>query len=291
MKLTGDINLVTYTSAEELKSDKISVSLASAKANFIFKPTQFMVKFNLISFGGDLDGKTYTLQFLNRQAKGVIEDSAITCFIDAMTLSYNGLSFTLSIDGITETFSTTTSLSNISTGHSYVYNIYVPAFLNKSEVQVGDVALDNGTFVRPYTNGDLDKEKAAAVKTYLTKKDISVKGIVYYVYYKYAEIITLHDYSSGDKMSYSEAHSAKLYSDCYLLEYSFNSDYKEDTIDPILVLYGGEKLDGTYWGYESAMDFGEECFVAFKYPGGTDEYGLNSRDECKVRFTYDIIIK
>jgi hypothetical protein len=283
----------SYTSAEELKSEILSVSLTSPKANFKFKPTRFMVKFNLISFGGDLTDKSYTLILGEFQANGELKDSTITLFFEEGDNPFD-LSFYLNIMGIGDLISIQ-HVENPKAGHSYVFDVYIPAFLDKSEVQVGDVGLSNGQFVRPYTNGVLDTNKAAVIMEYLTKKNISTIGVVYYASNSYAYMIALQDYTSDSgatTFTYEDAKFETLsnqidQTDPQLFEFMFWRYYKEDTISPILELYGGKELKGDYWGYIEPSSDMLSSYRYFVYPGGSYEIDFNDTTTHQVRFTYD----
>jgi hypothetical protein len=154
--------------------------------------------------------------------------------------------------------------------------------LDKSEVDEGDVGLSNGQFVRPYTNGVLDTNKATAVMEYLAKKDISTIGVVYYAGTVYCEMVTLLDEvndDGGTDFSYDEYVNRR-----YSLNNLDNLVYKvselnitlplsyNGTIGNILELYGGKKLDGTYWGSEEP-EFGDddtytEVRMVYEFPEG-----------------------
>jgi hypothetical protein len=284
----------SYTSAEELKSEILSVSLTSPKANFKFKPTQFMVKFNLITFGGDLTGKSYTLGLGKFLAKGELKDSTITLFFEEGDDSFD-LSFYLNIEGIDEDLKSLQYVNSPKAGHSYVYDVYIPAFLDKSEVQVGDVRLSNNKFIRPYTNGVLDTNKAAVIMEYLTQKNISTIGVVYYASDSFAYMIALQDHTSDSgatRFTYEDAKYETLSNPIdqtylYLFDFIFGSDYKENTISPILELYGGKKLEGDYWGYIEPSSDMLSFYIYFVYPGGSYEIDFNDTTTHQVRFIYN----
>jgi hypothetical protein len=167
-------------------------------------------------------------------------------------------------------------------GHSYVFDVYIPAFLDKSEVEEGDVGLNNGQFVRPYTNGVLDTNKATAVMEYLAKKDISTIGVIYFASTIYVEMVTLLDEVNDDGgTEFSDEEYANRRFNLYYLDYL---DYNvselnitlplsyNGTIGNILELYGGKKLDGTYWGSEEHEYVDDDTYtlvqMVYKFPEG-----------------------
>jgi hypothetical protein len=108
-------------------------------------------------------------------------------------------------------------------------------------------------------------------------------------------MIALQDYTSDSgatTFTYEDAKSETLsnqidQTDPQLFEFMFWRYYKEDTISPILELYGGKKLEGDYWGYIEPSHDILSSYIYFVYPGGSYEIDFDDTTTHQVRFTYN----
>jgi hypothetical protein len=303
---------ISTTESNYYQSEAATVSLFSPKVSFKLKHPQYRLLFNLISMGKSLVGGTCNFFITDNiafgsevtidesctvalYAKGTVEEIENVIIPDphlALTIGSNTYNIKYQFP------------KNPEIGHSYVFDVYIPAFLDKSEVDEGDVGLSNGQFVRPYTNGVLDTNKATAVMEYLAKKDISTIGVIYFASTIYVEMVTLLDEvndDGGTEFSYDEyvgrQYSLDNLDNLNELNYNvselnrvFPLSYN-GTIGNILELYGGKKLDGTYWGSEEPEFVDDDTYtevrMVYEFPEGyISPADLNSKYKARYYYSF-----